>query len=66
MKKKQTLEELRKEKGYTCEEMAKKIGVCKSYYWHIEHHNRRLYYDTAVKIAKVFQMRPDEINWDGK
>ena len=64
MKKKKTLKELREEKGYTYEEMAKQVGICKSYYWHIEHHNRRLYYDIAIKIAAVFGLHPDEINWD--
>ena len=37
------LEALRIKYGFTYQEMADKIGVCKSYYWQLEHNNRRLY-----------------------
>jgi len=52
---------LRNQYGYTYQDMADKIGVCKAYYWQIEHKNRRIYYDLAVKIAHIFQMKPDDI-----
>ncbi len=55
------LEELRKEKGYTYQEMADKLGVCKAYYWQLEHKNRRLYYDVAKRIASIFDLKPDDI-----
>lgn len=58
------LERLRIENGYTYQQMADMIGVCKSYYWQLEHNNRRLYYDVAKKIAAIFQLKPDDIFYD--
>lgn len=58
------LEEERKRLGYTYQQMADMLNICKSYYWQIEHNNRRLYYDLAVKIAKIFQKKPDDIFFD--
>ncbi len=53
--------ELRKKKGLSYNDMAKILGISKSYYWQIEHKNRRLYYDMAKKIAKIFNLKPDDI-----
>ena len=58
------LESKRLEFGLTYQQMADKIGVCKSYYWQLEHNNRRLYYDTAKKIAAIFNLKPDDIFYD--
>jgi len=58
------LEDLRKKNGYTYQLMADKVGICKAYYWQIEHNNRRLYYDLAKKIAAVFNLKPDDIFFD--
>ena len=55
------LEALRLQYGFTYQEMADKVGVCKYYYWQLEHHNRRLYYDVAKKIASIFSLKPDDI-----
>ena len=55
------LRSLRLKYGYSYGEMAKKIGICIAYYWQLEHNNRRLYYDVAVKIAKIFELKPDDI-----
>jgi len=60
-KKYEKLEELRIKAGYTHQQMADMLGLCKSQYWHIEHNNRRLYYDTAKKIADILGVKPDEI-----
>lgn len=60
-KKNKTLEHLRIKYGLSYQQMALKVGICKSYYWHLEHNNRRLYYDTAKKIAAVFHLKPDDI-----
>ena len=59
--KNEKLEQLRIEHGYTYQQMADMIGVCKSYYWQLEHNNRRLYYDVAKKIAAIFDLKPDDI-----
>lgn len=64
MKKNKKLEQLRLENGYTYQQMADFIGVCKSYYWQLEHQNRRLYYDIAKKIAAIFKLKPDDIFYD--
>ena len=58
------LQSLRKENNMSYEEVAKRLGICKAYYWQIEHGNRRLYYDLALKIAKVFAKKPDDIFYD--
>lgn len=58
------LKELRIINGYTVEDMAKSIGISKTYYWQIENKDRRLYYELAVKIAKVFNLKPDDIFYD--
>ncbi len=63
-KKNKILENLRKEQGLSHQDMADKIGICKSYYWHLEHNNRRIYYDTAKKIAAIFDLKPDDIFYD--
>lgn len=58
------LKKLRKSKGYTCEDMAKSLNISKSYYWQIENQNRRLYYELAKEIAKIFDLKPDDIFYD--
>lgn len=64
MKKKEKLIELRIKNNYTCESMAKILGMSKSYYWKIENGQRNLYYDVAKKISKVFNLKPDDIFFD--
>ncbi len=64
MKKFEKLEELRIKNNFTYQDMADKLGVCKSYYWHLEHKNRRIYYDTAQKIAAIFKLKPDDIFYE--
>ncbi|MBE6154547.1 MAG: helix-turn-helix transcriptional regulator [Firmicutes bacterium] len=58
------LQNLRKEKNMSCEDMAKELGICKAYYWQLENGNRRLYYDLTLKIAKIFNLKPDDIFYD--
>ena len=58
------LKSLRNEFNLSCEAISKELGICKAYYWQIENGNRRLYYDLALKIAKVFNKKPDEIFYD--
>ena len=58
------LKELRNEFGLSCDDMAKRLNISKSYYWQIENQNRRLYYDVAVKIAAIFKLKPDDIFFD--
>lgn len=48
----------------TCNDIAKIVGISPAYYSQIENKSRRLYYFMAVKIAKVFNMTPDELFYD--
>jgi putative transcriptional regulator len=64
-----TLEKLkviRNKKGLTCKQVADLVGISKEYYWMIENGKRRLTYDLAVKIAKVFDTSPDDIFLDSE
>ena len=58
------LESLRLQHHYSYQQMADMLKISKSYYWQIEHNNRRIYYDLAIKIAKIFHKKPDEIFYD--
>ena len=58
------LKELRIISGLTVIEIAKLIGISPTYYWQIENKQRRLYYEMAVKIAKIFHKTPDEIFYE--
>ena len=57
----ENLKKLRKSKGYTCAQMAEKLGMCTAFYWQIENNKRGLYYITAKRIAAIFNKKPDEI-----
>lgn len=58
------LQNLRRINNMSYEAVAKSVGICKAYYWQIENGNRRLYYDLALKIAKVFNKKPDDIFYE--
>lgn len=55
------LKSIRLKSGLTFEDVAETIGVSKPYYWQIENGKRGLSYEMAVKIASVFNMKPDDI-----
>lgn len=55
------LTELRKKYNLSCQDMADKLGISKSYYWQIENKKRRLSYETAIKISNIFNTKPDNI-----
>ena len=57
----ENLKKLRLEKNYSFNHMAKELNISKTYYWQIEHNQRRLSYDMAIKIANIFSKKPDEI-----
>lgn len=58
------LKELRLKKHYTTEYMANKIGISKPFYCQIENERRGLSYENAVKIASVFNKKPDQIFYE--
>ena len=41
--------------------MADKLGISKPLYWQIENGERRLSYVMAIKISKIFKMKPDKL-----
>lgn len=55
------LKEKRQELGYTVYDMAKKLKITPSFYSQIENKKRRLFYDTAIKISAIFNMKPDDL-----
>lgn len=58
------LEEFRTKNNFSCQDMADKLNISKSFYWQIEKRKRRLSYITACKIAKVFNVKPDIIFYE--
>jgi putative transcriptional regulator len=58
------LKHLRKNYGYTLDDMAKKLKISKTYYWQIENNNRKLSYEIAFKIASIFNTTPDDIFYE--
>jgi putative transcriptional regulator len=58
------LKEYRKKYNYSCQDMANLLNISKSFYWQIENDKRRLSYHTALKISKVFEVKPDDIFYD--
>ncbi len=52
---------IRKQKGLSFKEVGESAGITKQYYWMIENGQRGLSYPLAVKIAAVFEMKPDDI-----
>ena len=55
------LKKIRKEYGYSTKDMAFKLNISISYYSLIENKKRNLYYDLAIKIAKIFNLKPDDL-----
>ena len=58
------IKEKRLSKGWSCAEVSKKLGMSKTFYWQIEHGDRKLTYILAVKIAKLFNAKPDALFYD--
>ncbi len=55
------LKKIRKEKHFTVYDMASRLNISPSFYSQIENKKRRLFYDTAISIAQIFDKKPDEI-----
>lgn len=60
----QKLKRVRIQNNFSYEDMAKKLDISKCYYWQIEHKRRRLYYDMALKIADIFELKPDDLFYE--
>lgn len=55
------LKKLRIQKNYSIKEMADRLNISTAYYCLIENKKRNLYYDMAVRIADIFNMKPDDL-----
>ena len=55
------LKELRTKKNYTIYDMANMLNISSSHYSLLENKKRNLSYDMAIKIANIFDSKPDEI-----
>lgn len=51
----------RKKKGFTQRQMAEQLNITISFYSQLENKKKKLYYDTAIKIADIFNMKPDQL-----
>ena len=58
------LKELRIKNNMSLIEIANSIGISKTFYFQIENGQRRLLYENAVKIAKIFKVKPDYLFYD--
>ena len=58
------LRNLRLEHKYTTGFMADELGISKPFYSQIESGKRRLSYDMAVRISKIFKAKPDAIFYE--
>ena len=55
------LKKLRVQKNYSIKEMADRLNISTAYYCLIENKKRNLYYDMAIRIADIFNMKPDDL-----
>jgi len=55
------LKDLRMKVGFSDSDMAKMLGISKTFYWQIENSKRKLKYPMAIKIAEIFGLKPDDL-----
>ena len=58
------LKKIRTKNNYTYKHMQELLNVSKTYYWQLENEKRRLTYEQAINISKVFNLKPDDILYD--
>lgn len=58
------LKKLRQAKGITTKEMAEKLGISKAFYSQLENNKRTISYMMAIKIASIFNKKPDSIFYE--
>ena len=58
------LKEIREKKHYTSKYMAEQLNISKPFYSQIENDKRKLTYDMAIKIAKIFKLKPDKLFYE--
>lgn len=55
------LSKLRKKKGLSMAQISKELNISSAYYCQLENKKKRLSYEMAVKIASIFDTKPDDI-----
>ena len=58
------LKDYRLQRNYSCQMMANMLKISKTYYWQIEQKKRRMTYEMAIKIAKIFNLKPDDLFYE--
>lgn len=58
------LKELRKSSNLTCQDIANMLNISKCFYWQIENSKRKLSYEMALRISKIFNKKPDDIFYE--
>ena len=58
------IKEKRKKRGFTIHDMAAKLSISPSYYWQLENNRKRLFYDMAVRMAALFNVKPDSLFYE--
>ncbi len=58
------LKDIRYKNKMTSKDVAEKVGISKAFYCQLENCKRRLSYETALKIASVFNVKPDYLFYD--
>ncbi len=58
------LKQIRKEKHLTTQDMSNILNISKPFYWQIENNKRKLSYEMAIKISKIFNKKPDNIFYE--
>ncbi len=58
------LKDLRKKNNLTYDDMANLLNISKTFYWQLENNKRRIFYKQAIAIAKIFNLKPDDIFYE--
>ena len=58
------LRETRLKNHYTSRYMAEQLNISKPFYSQLENDKRKLTYDMALKIARIFNVRPDKLFYE--
>ena len=58
------LKKIRKENKISIDEISKMLNISKPFYSQIENNKRKLSYEMAVNISKIFNKKPDDLFYE--
>ena len=58
------LKKIRKQNELSIDEISKRLNISKPFYSQIENNKRKLSYEMAVKISKIFNKKPDDLFYE--